>query len=160
MVIDVKNLIRELQLEPHPEGGHFRRIHDGAVTVSSIELGNERKALSAIHFLLDRGEHARWHRIRQEELWHHAAGGPMVLHLVDPSLLAANRIVIGPPDASHPVLLAVPPGWWQAAAPLADASLCSCVVAPAFDFNDHDFLVDDPAVHIFRDRFPDLAFML
>lgn len=158
MVIDVQTLIRELQLEPHPEGGHYRRIHDGYLSVASeVSAMGRRMAVSAIHFLLDRGEHARWHRVRQEELWHHAAGGPMVLQLIDPACLLAKRIVIGSPAQGFQTLLAIPPGWWQAAFPLDDPSLCSCIVAPSFDFSDHTFLKDDPASDQVKARFPELV---
>lgn len=160
MVIDVRELIRELRLEPHPEGGHYRRIHDGSLPVHSHALENSRLAVSAIHFLLDRGEHARWHPIRQEEVWHHADGGPMVLHLVEPRLLDTQRIVIGPPGQGFPPLVAIPPGWWQAATPLDGASLCSCLVAPAFDFIDHSFLKDDPSRIQFAERYPELGTLL
>lgn len=160
MVIDVPGLIQALQLQPHPEGGHYRRVHDGRLPVSGASWSDSRMAVSAIHFLLDRNEYARWHRILQEEIWHHADGGPMVLHMVDPALEAAHRMIVGPPAMGGSPFVAVPPGWWQAAQPLEGPSLVSCIVAPSFDFEDHTFLTDDSACSEFSLRFPDLKILL
>ena len=50
-------IIRLLDLEPHPEGGHYRQTFCDARTVDG-----ERAASTAIYFLLARGERSHWHR--------------------------------------------------------------------------------------------------
>lgn len=45
-----EELIRTLQLAPHPEGGHFRRVYESAKRTEVN--GIERPTLTAIKFLL------------------------------------------------------------------------------------------------------------
>ena len=52
------DVIRLLELKPHPEGGHFRETFRDARTVAG-----GRAASTAIYFLLARGERSHWHRI-------------------------------------------------------------------------------------------------
>ena len=49
------DIIRRLELKPHPEGGHYRE------TFRDTRLdANGRSLSTAIHFLLARGERALW----------------------------------------------------------------------------------------------------
>ena len=61
-------------LEPHPEGGWYRRTW-----VAAAGAG-ERPAGSAIYYLLLEGEVSAPHRIDATELWHFYAGDPLELH--------------------------------------------------------------------------------
>jgi predicted cupin superfamily sugar epimerase len=52
------DVVRLLDLIPHPEGGHFREtFRDGR------RIDGGRAASTAIYFLLARGERSCWHRI-------------------------------------------------------------------------------------------------
>lgn len=66
-----------LGLEPHPEGGWYRRTWTASDTVTT--QAGTRPAATLIHFLLAPGEASAWHRVTSEEiwLWH----GPGVLRL-------------------------------------------------------------------------------
>jgi predicted cupin superfamily sugar epimerase len=80
-VARAEQLKQTLQLEPHPEGGYYRRVY----TSTSVLLHNElsRPAITAIHYLLTAGEISRWHRIDADEIWQHAEGDPIELLLFD-----------------------------------------------------------------------------
>src|SRR5690606_22635320 len=67
-------LIRELQLAPHPEGGYYRRLF-----TAGRRDAEGRAASSAILFLLPGGVASRWHRIDADELWHFHEGAPLEL---------------------------------------------------------------------------------
>jgi predicted cupin superfamily sugar epimerase len=121
-------IIRLLGLEPHPEGGFYRRTFEDA------EGPDGRAASTAIYYLLGRGMSSHWHRIDAVEVWHYYAGAPMALslsqdgvssetHRLGPDLAAGER-----PQA------VVPTGWWQAAVSLGDWTLVGCTVAPGFRF--------------------------
>jgi predicted cupin superfamily sugar epimerase len=129
------DLIERLGLSPHPEGGWYRR--------SFVSAGppGRRPSGSAIYYLLRRGEVSRRHRIDATELWHHYAGGPLVLELSDGGA-AAERVVLGTDlSAGERPQVRVPAGWWQSAWPLAGAVLVGCTVSPAFQFS--AFELDD-----------------
>lgn len=153
-------LIASLQLQPHPEGGHFRETFRSTVPVTLADARGPRTALTAIHFLLRAGEQSRWHRVRSDEVWHHSAGGPMELLLLTPDLARAEIITLGPIDQGHTPFHVVPADWWQAARPSGGFSMCSCMVGPGFDFADFSFM-DAPADQArVRDAFPDLAALI
>jgi hypothetical protein len=77
-------MIRALDLKPHPEGGHYRE------TFRDPRLVEGRSASTAILFLLARGERSHWHRIDAVEIWHYYAGAPLKLSLVDGPRLAGR----------------------------------------------------------------------
>jgi predicted cupin superfamily sugar epimerase len=71
-------LIKQLGLLPHPEGGHYRETYRAAQLVATPH--GPRAASTAILFLLGAGERSHWHRIRSDEAWHFHAGGPLLIH--------------------------------------------------------------------------------
>jgi uncharacterized protein len=126
------DIIRLLELQPHPEGGHFRETFRDARTVA-----DGRAASTAIYFLLAAGERSHWHRVDAVETWHWYAGAPLRLSISGESGPAAQirRVQLGPnlfggeqPQAT------VPAHAWQAAESLGAWTLVGCTVAPGFDF--------------------------
>lgn len=119
------DIVRQLDLAPHPEGGHYRE------TVRLPAEPGERSPMTAILFLLDAGERSHWHRVDAAELWLFHAGAPLTLRIgEEPPVTLGSDVAAG----QQPQVL-VPAGAWQAAE--ADGggwSLVSCVVAPGFDF--------------------------
>jgi predicted cupin superfamily sugar epimerase len=122
-------VIRLLNLTPHPEGGHYREtFRDRA--------GTDGRALStAIYFLLARGERSRWHRVDAAELWHYYAGAPLGLDIAATDRGPVDRLRLGADLAAGERPQArVPAGAWQAAESLGDWTLVGCTVAPGFEF--------------------------
>ena len=118
-----EDIIRKLQLAPHPEGGHYRETwrdqrEDGA-----------RGHGTAIYFLLQAGERSRRHRVDAAEIWHHYAGAPLEL------MIENERHLLGPDlgENQRPQHI-VPPDAWQSARSLGDWTLVGCTVSPAFEF--------------------------
>ena len=75
-----KDLIRELRLQPHPEGGYFREIFRSAHKVQPLDERSARCALTTIYFLLVKGQHGRWHRVASDEAWHFYEGDPLEIY--------------------------------------------------------------------------------
>jgi predicted cupin superfamily sugar epimerase len=121
-------IIARLELEPHPEGGHFRE------TFRDTHLDNDgRSASTAIYFLLARGERSHWHRIDAVEVWHYYAGNPLTLQIADSNGIRTVRL--GADLAAGEVPQAIVPAQaWQAAESAGDWTLVGCTVAPGFDF--------------------------
>ena len=123
------DIIAQLGLEPHPEGGHYRE------TFRDPRLDANGRALSsAIYFLLARGARSHWHRIDAVEVWHYYAGSALVLQIADDG---GPRIVrLGPDLAAGEVPQAIVPAQaWQAAESCGDWTLVGCTVAPGFEFS-------------------------
>lgn len=126
--LDAADIIRRLDLLPHPEGGYYRETFRSAL-VLDLPDGRHRPAATAIYFLLPAGTWSGWHRVASDEVWHHYAGGALRLHL-----LGRGTVRL---DDDEPQQV-VPAGVWQAAEPERDAVLCGCTVAPGFDFADFE----------------------
>jgi uncharacterized protein len=122
-------IIQLLDLEPHPEGGHYRQTFRDSVTVDGT-----RAASTAIYFLLARGERSHWHRVDATEIWHWYAGAPLMLEIALPSG-HRERIMLGNDlAASQRPQGIVPAHAWQAAQSLGDWTLVGATVAPGFEF--------------------------
>jgi uncharacterized protein len=129
-VLMAADVIRLLDLEPHPEGGHFRETFRDARTVAG-----GRAASTAIYFLLARGECSHWHRIDAVETWHWHAGAPLVLMTAEDDAGPVVRLMLGPDLAAGERPQAIVPAHaWQAAESLGDWTLVGCTVAPGFEF--------------------------
>jgi predicted cupin superfamily sugar epimerase len=121
-------LIETLGLEPHPEGGWYRRTWE-----APSEAG-ERPAASAIYYLLLQGEVSAPHRIDATELWHFYAGDPLELHW-EPHSGAVDMTILGPDvGAGQRPQAVVEAGIWQWARPLGRYALVGATVTPAFTF--------------------------
>ena len=121
------DVIRALELMPHPEGGHFREAYRAPV------YGAARSAVTSIYYLLKAGERSHWHRIDAVELWHHYAGAPLRLAVSEDGRQIEDYR-LGPDIGSGERPLGiVPEGAWQSAESLGEWSLVGCTVAPAFE---------------------------
>jgi predicted cupin superfamily sugar epimerase len=121
-------IIARLDLQPHPEGGHYRE------TFRDPRLdGDGRSVSTAIYFLLARSERSHWHRIDAVETWHYYAGSALSLQIADDS--GQRTVRLGPDLAAGEVPQAIVPAQaWQSAESSGDWTLVGCTVAPGFDF--------------------------
>ena len=129
--MEASEVVRLLELEPHPEGGHFRecwRDPDG--------IDGSRGHGTAIYFLLPGGVTSHWHRVDAVEIWHHYAGAALELLIGHEEPVADETIRLG-----SDLLLderpqgIVPAHAWQAARSLGNWTLVGCTVSPAFRFD-------------------------
>ena len=128
MPLTAADIVRLLELQPHPEGGHYRETFRDSRTIDG-----KRAASTAIYFLLARGERSHWHRIDAVEIWHYYAGATLTLRIADDG--GPRGVTLGADLGAGEVPQAiVPPQAWQAAASTGDWTLVGCTVAPGFDF--------------------------
>ncbi|MHA7986163.1 cupin domain-containing protein [Rathayibacter sp. CAU 1779] len=130
-------LAEQLDLEPHPEGGWFRRTWTSPVTVE-LPRG-ERAAASLIHYLLEDGEASAWHVVQSDEIWLWHGPGRIALQLggTGDAPVEGTTTVLGPDIlAGDRAQAVVPAGVWQRTLPAAGETLVSCVVSPEFSFDD------------------------
>ena len=130
-MLSAADIIRLLELEPHPEGGHYRQTF-----CDPRRDASGRAASTAIYFLLARGERSHWHRVDAAEVWHHYAGAPLLLEIAVSDRGPVERVTLGPDLAAGERPQAVVPVFaWQAAVSLGDWTLVGCTVAPGFQFS-------------------------
>jgi uncharacterized protein len=128
-ILTATDVVRLLDLKPHPEGGHFRETFRDT---RAVEGG--RAASTAIYYLLARGERSHWHRTDAAEVWNWYAGAPLRLDIA-PETEARERVTLGSDlSAGERPQAVVPAHAWQAAETLGEWTLVGCTVAPGFDF--------------------------
>jgi uncharacterized protein len=128
-ILTATDMVRLLDLKPHPEGGHFRETFRDT---RAVEGG--RAASTAIYYLLARGERSHWHRTDAAEVWNRYAGAPLRLDIA-PETEARERVTLGSDlAAGERPQWVVPAHAWQAAETLGEWTLVGCTVAPGFDF--------------------------
>ena len=132
----VKELIEELRLLPHPEGGWYRETWRSPAADGAKEQA--RAAATAILFLLEAHQRSHWHRIDAAELWLWHAGDALLLSVAAGDEGPVREMQLGPNVlAGDCPQYVVAPGEWQAATPLPGKrgfTLVSCVVTPGFEF--------------------------
>lgn len=137
MNAEAERLVRELALEPHPEGGFYREIFRSPQVVVSTR-GDRRSALTVIYFLLAERQVSAWHRLRSDETWHFACGNELEIELLDDAK-RATTLYLGP---SGPYAAVIPAGQAFSARVRAGTgfALVTCCVAPGFEFDDFELL--------------------
>ena len=137
--LGAKEIIRLLDLAPHPEGGWFRETFRDDIQIDG------RSAGTAIYYLLEAGDVSAWHCVDASETWHWYAGGPLSLTISPDGTRQNTRSLHLGPDLRHgqrPQAV-VPANAWQTAESLGAWSLCGCTVAPGFDFAGFVMASDD-----------------
>jgi predicted cupin superfamily sugar epimerase len=122
-----QDIIAQLGLIPHPEGGHYRETFRDPL----VPAGG-RNASTAIYFLLAKGERSHWHRIDAVEVWHFYAGAPLTLHIhngTPRTVILGNEFAAGEEPQG-----VVPAHAWQSAQSTGEWTLVGCTVAPGFDY--------------------------
>ncbi len=126
------DIVRLLDLAPHPEGGFYRETFRDSTTLP----GTQRACSTAIYFLLPQGIVSRWHTVDAVETWHWYAGAPLLLSIAPPKGGRITKLRLGC-DLSLTEMpqVVVPTGHWQQAESLGAWTLLGCTVAPGFQFS-------------------------
>ena len=126
--LEAAEVIKLLDLQPHPEGGHFRQ------TFLDLNPKESRKYSTAIYYLLRENEISHWHRIDATEIWHWYAGAPLAISITDDNNNVRELVLSPNLNDGHRPQQIVPRWVWQSAKSLGAWTLTGCTVAPAFEF--------------------------
>lgn len=152
MQAEIKQLVKQLSLTPHPEGGFYRETYRSDGT---LQLGTGvRNYATSIYFLLTSGTFSAFHRIHQDEIWHFHKGSSVTIHLIS-AIGEYSNITVGADLYNEQSLQAVVPGgtWFGATVDHEDSySLVGCTVAPGFDFQDFELAHRDELIDAFPDH--------
>lgn len=136
-MLSAQDVIKTLNLQPHPEGGHYCETFRDDMQVDG------RAISTAIYYLLAEGERSHWHRVDAVETWLWHAGAPLklsiaadgekpTLHMLGADIMAGQR----------PQCI-VPRHDWQSAQSTGAWTLVSCTVAPGFEFSGFEMAAPD-----------------
>jgi predicted cupin superfamily sugar epimerase len=157
--MDAQKLIALLKLEPHREGGYFRRTYESKMNVSITDdagaqsendpnSGIKRHIMTSIYYLLTSESPIMCMNLNRSDIIHYYHLGCPVEYLVinprDPGVISRERL--GPDILSGQKLqVLIPGGCWRCAHILMGSegassdgySLTSEAVAPGFDYADN-----------------------
>jgi predicted cupin superfamily sugar epimerase len=131
----LQQLINELELQAHPEGGYYKETYRSAQTLD----GQDRHLLTSIYFLLTAENVSRFHRIKSDELWYFHAGSPLIVHTLSERGHEQHHLGLDLSKGQQPFLWI--PKDTIFGSSILDAegyALVSCAVAPGFDFRDFE----------------------
>ncbi|MCZ2341442.1 MAG: cupin domain-containing protein [Bacteroidales bacterium] len=143
-MLTAQDVIRLLQLQPHPiEGGFFRETQRTPETIPASALPShpgDRSAGTTIYYLLTADCVSEMHRLPGEEVFHFYLGDPLEqLQLLPDG--TGKTITLGPDLLAGQVpQLVVPAGVWQGSQRLPGPhgfSLIGATMAPGFDYADY-----------------------
>ncbi len=132
-----QDIIRQLGLEPHPEGGHFAETYRHHPAVGA------RGDQTAIYYLLKAGERSHWHRVDAVEIWHWYGGAALTLGISEDGVSTrSERLGNDLAKGERPQVI-IPAQAWQSAESTGDWTLVGCTVAPAFEFEGFELAAPD-----------------
>lgn len=141
-----KELIYQLQLSPHPEGGYYKETSRSVKMVESPQNREMRSAVTDIYFLLISNQPSRFHRVIHDEIWNYYEGDPLEIIEIQPDTLRLSKTILGNSGGIARYKHCVKGCNWQAEYSIGDYTLVGCTVAPGFDFSDFKFLKEEEGV--------------
>lgn len=140
---DAQFWIRQLELEPHPEGGFYKEVFQSSEALSQPVLpkryGGARAYYTSIYFLLEQHNFSAFHRLQSDEIWHFYAGSSLTIWVIDSEGNLSIQHLGNNPTLGQNFQAIVPANTWFAAKPdQASYSLVGCTMAPGFHFEDFE----------------------
>ncbi|GAL82844.1 hypothetical protein Aeqsu_0347 [Sporocytophaga myxococcoides] len=149
-----EELINQLELEKHPEGGYFREIYRSESEIPESVLpgdysGNRNYATS-IYFLLTDKEFSAFHKIKSDEIWYYHQGNSIEIYMLSGKGLEVHKL--GAQNGEHFQLL-IPQNTWFGAKVVGEGyTLVSCMVAPGFSFDDFEIAKREDLLKLFPEQ--------
>ncbi|OAB47427.1 cupin domain-containing protein [Paenibacillus antarcticus] len=146
---DAQYYVSKLELDPHPEGGYYKRVFESEEQTSDKELTVEfegmRKLYTSIYFLLGSKDISHFHRLKSDELWYYHAGSPLTVHLIDEHGEYKEYKLGTDLDNGEVPQVRVPKNSIFGSSVMDEDtfSLVGCMVSPGFEFRDFELFTQD-----------------
>lgn len=148
------DLIQQLSLVEHIEGGYFTETHRSDELISSEREGNQRNLFTSIYYLLTDDRPINHFNKNKSDIMHYfQAGSAITFLLLDPEgKLTKVKLGLNFSQGETAQLL-VPGGYWKAAVlETGEFGLIGEAVAPGFDYRDMEIA----QASYFQEQFTDL----
>ena len=144
-----QEIIRLLNLTPHPEGGYYRETYRSPQLIPGLQP--PRAASTAIYYLLVPGAVSKFHRLKFDEMFHFHIGDPVTWVLL-PQEGGVQKKILGPNlEQGETLQLLIPAGTWFGGYlnEGGQYALMGTTVAPGFDFEDFQLGRRDELIRVF-----------
>lgn len=126
----IEEIVKELSLAPHPEGGYYVSSFAGETQSSSIPQ------YTSIYFLLKQEDKSHFHELTSDELWYFHEGAPLTIHMIDPDgTYRTEQLGLDFSKNEKPQVL-VKKGTIFGSTVNGPYGLVGCMVSPGFRFED------------------------
>ena len=135
-----EEIIDNLNLQPHPEGGYYRQVY------GNDETG--QKKVSTIYYMLRDDEFSAFHRLHEVvEIWYYHAGELLDIYVISPD----GNLSVHHLSADDEMQVVIEPECWFAAdLPCKTGfSFVGCAVAPAFTFDRFELAKKEELLHLY-----------
>jgi hypothetical protein len=139
--VNAREIVSELELLPHPEGGYFKETYrsSGVIPKESLEEFNGPRSFgTGIYYLLEQGQFSALHRIKSDEIWHHYHGGVLEIIELSPEAGIKKTLLGSDPKKGQVFQHVVPAGVWFGARPVQGEFVlvgCTVFLIPASGLN-------------------------
>lgn len=154
-MINHEEIIKRLELKPHPEGGCYREVYRSEENIDSNQLpdryNGNRSFSTSIYYMLVGEQISVFHKLKSDEIWHFYFGSPLLIHLLD-AKSGYKKIKLGNNLISGEILQFVISKETFFAAEVEDKNsfaLIGCTVSPGFEFADFEFGIADKLINQF-----------
>ena len=142
----IEELVKELKLEKHPEGGFYSETYrSGHKTEDKNGV-----LMTSIYFLLTSENVSNFHRIKNDELWFHHEGSPISIHTLENG--KHKEYILGKTfgQECRPYHLIKGNTIFGSSVLEADSyALVSCVVSPGFEFKNFELFTYEDLMEVF-----------
>lgn len=148
-------LIKQLSLQPHIEGGYYRRTYQSEL----LTADHSRHIVSSIFYMLTDDSPVGFLHKNESDILHFFHGGSALhYYLIHPNG-RLQRIVLGDrPDLGQQLQFVVKAGCWKATElPEGQYGLISEAVAPGFDYQDMELATESRIKTLFPDLWADIG---
>ena len=144
-MLTVEEVIRQLELTPHPEeGGYFRETYRSSENLQGGSLptrySSSRSLGTALYYMLTPNSVSTMHRLITDEIFHFYLGDPVEMLWLCPD--GSARLLTLGQDLMEGELLqvVVPMGTWFGARliPGGRLALMGTTMAPGFEYTDYE----------------------
>jgi uncharacterized protein len=151
------DVIKMLNLKPHPEGGYFIEIKksDEFFPAKSLpeRYKGERAFYTSIYYMLVGENKSHFHKVNSDETWYFHTGSSVTIHMLSETN-GYSKVILGNNVLENEHLqFTVPQGVWFSAE-LNDKNsfgLFSCNVAPGFEYADFELGKREHLIKLFPD---------
>jgi predicted cupin superfamily sugar epimerase len=145
---EIPEIIQSLQLEPHCEGGYYRRTYLSDIECTS-NSGKARATMSSIYYLVTQKKGMSYLAANESDLmlFHHA-GAPLKVIFIDEQGDVEEKILGTDFAAGQQPQMLCPGGVWKAYELMSgEYTLVSEALSPSFDYDDL-YLPDHDALRV------------
>ena len=144
--MNVQDIVKELDLVPHIEGGYFKEMYASEVSLDGNSIA------TSIYFLLEAGNFSALHRLSNDEMWFFHSGSPLTIAMIDLEGKAKSIKLGLDLEKGEVPFFTVPKHWIFGSYVDQGYALVSCVVAPGFTYEDFELFNRDDLLNEYPDH--------